>query len=162
MVQWEVLNRICHCLLWILDLTSTNICIRTHCILLIAAVSDAQKMTRTVTKETRSISAWRFRPIEIAEIGCVSIWVLQKFSRSYPNMRSKSMKHHVFLMTWAPSFGLVSVHMSLQEKLKHPSCVASLQLCHLAASSQSLLNLNSSTHWWPWRKQWWRWIITKQ
>ena len=42
-------------------------------------------------------------------------------------------------MTRAPSFRVVSVHMWLQEKLKHPSCVASLQLCHLAASSQSLL-----------------------
>ena len=30
MVQWEVLNRICHCLLWILDLNSTNICIRNY------------------------------------------------------------------------------------------------------------------------------------
>ena len=158
MVQWEALNRICHCLLRILDLNSTNMCIRTHCILLIAAVSDVLDDSYS-HPVTRSISAMAWAPSK-SPFGCVSIWVLQKFSRSYPNMRSKSMKNHVFLMTRAPSFGVVSVHMSLQEKLKHPSCVASLQLCHLAASSQSLLC--SSTHWWPWRKQWWRWIITEQ
>ena len=66
MVQWEVLNRICHCLLWILDLNSTNIIEYMYTYTLHLTYCCCLRCTKNdswlVTKVTRSISAWPISP----------------------------------------------------------------------------------------------------
>ena len=149
-----------HCLLRIFDLNITNICILCTYTLHLTyyfCLRCTWWLIQSPCDEIHFCMAWApsKSPLGVFQYGC--------FKNSAGPTQTCAVNQWKITSFWWLGlliWSRVSPHVASGE-------VETSFLCGIATTMPfggifPELTLNSSTHWWPWRKQWWRWIITKQ